>query len=248
MQKTLHKIFYDTSSPAYVRVNDFLAFLTILSILGIVLETVDRLEQYRLVFLVIEYGTVFFFLLEYIGRIIAADVAWKYMTSFFGIIDLVAILPTLLGFGNFTFLKSARILRIVRFLRMVRLAKVARLKRHHDDQATHGLASFFTLTTQIYFMTLLSAITIGGSLMWFLEGYRSVFANIPLAMIWSAKVLLGGTPQAVPDTVFGEFVVIALRFTGLVLFGLLINIIGGGVKRLLFGTKVLLENATDAQS
>jgi len=235
VRRFLQRAFYNHTTTTYRYVNDFFALLTIISIVGIVLETVASLQQYHRVFLVIEYVTVFLFVLEYIGRIMATRTPLKYIVSFFGMIDLFAILPTLAGLGNFTFLKSARILRIIRFLRMLRLAKIARIHGVADDHDAHSKEKFFALTVQIYFMTFMSAVTIGGALMWFVEGARDVFSNIPFAMLWSAKVLLGGTPQASPDTISGEIIVIFLRFVGLVLFGLLINIIGGGVKKLLFG-------------
>jgi hypothetical protein len=78
-------------------------------------------------------------------------------------------------------------------------------------------------------------------MIWFFEGHREVFMSIPVAMIWSSKVLMGGIPQAMPETFQGEFVTITTRFMGLVLFSLLISIIGGSVKKILLGTDELQE-------
>lgn len=239
VQKFCYEMFNDIGSRYFVPVNDFFAFLTIISIFAIVLETVDSLAKYRGIFLIIEYLTVFFFSLEYIGRIIATKKPWKYIFSFFGIVDLVAIVPTLLGIANFTFLKSARLLRMMRFLRMVRLTKLLRMQKVHSDVEEHGHNSLFAMTMQIYILTLLSVILISGTMIWFFEGSREVFMNIPVAMIWSSKVLLGGVPQAMPETFPGEFVTILTRFMGLILFSLLISIVSGSVKRLLLGVDEL---------
>ena len=238
-QELCRGTFNDINSQYFVVVNDFFAVLTIISILTIVLETVEGLFGYRHIFLLIEYITVFFFTLEYIGRVIAAKRPWKYVFSFFGIIDLIAIVPTFLGIANFTFLKSVRLLRLLRFLRMVRLAKLLRIQKKHEDIEKNGHDQLFGLTMQIYLVTLFCMILMSGTLIWFAEGDREVYANIPLSMIWSSKVLLGGVPQAMPQTIWGEIITIMTRFVGLILFSLLISIVGGSVTRLLLGTEEL---------
>lgn len=234
-QNSFKGAFSDSGSRYFVWLNDFFAILTIVSILGIVLETVDGLSEYKDIFLMTEYISVFFFSLEYLGRVFASRKSLKYIFSFFGIIDIVAILPTFLGIANLTFLKSARLLRMLRFLRMIRLAKVLRMKKKHSDIEEHTHGTLFNLTVQIYVLTLGTVLLISGTLIWLAEGYREVFANIPLAMVWSMKVLLGGIPQAMPQTIGGEVIAIFTRFMGLILFSMLISIVGGSVKRLLLG-------------
>ncbi|PID52363.1 MAG: hypothetical protein CR972_02745 [Candidatus Moraniibacteriota bacterium] len=241
-QELCRDIFNNINSRYFVPVNDFFAVLTIISIVAIVLETVEGFTKYEKIFLYIEYFTVFFFSLEYIGRVIAAKRSWSYICSFFGLIDLVAIIPTFLGIANFTFLKSVRLLRLLRFLRMVRLVKLLRIQKKHEDIEKNGHDQLFGVTMQIYIVTLFTMILISGTLIWFAEGDRAVYANIPLSMIWSSKVLLGGVPQAMPETIFGEGVVIITRFMGLILFSLLVSIVGGSVTRLLLGTAELRKN------
>ncbi len=242
-----HDAFHNIHSSYFGPVNDIFAFLTIVSVCGLVLETVHGLAQCTAVFLFIEYVTAFFFACEYIARIIATKRPLRYMFSFFGIVDLLAIVPTFLGIANFTFLKSVRLLRILRFLRMIRLAKLLRMKRTYEDIEKHGHDHLFSLTMQIYLVTLFTVILLSATMMWFVEGDRAVFANIPVAMIWSSKVLLGGISQAMPETIFGEIVAVLTRFMGLVLFSLLISIVGGSVARLLFGTEKLCKQSRRAK-
>ncbi|XLQ20296.1 MAG: ion transporter [Candidatus Moraniibacteriota bacterium] len=245
VQKFCKSAFSDVESQFFVPVNDFFAVLTIISILGIVLETVNKFSKYEDVFILIEFITVFFFSLEYIGRIIAAEKPWKYMVSFFGLIDLISIVPTFLGIANLTFLKSARLLRMMRFLRMIRLTKLLRMQKQHVDIENHGHDSLFRLTMQIYILALVSVILISATLMWFFEAEsHEAFVNIPIAMVWSSKVLLGGVPQVMPNTITGEIITIITRFMGLVLFGLLISIVGGTTKRLLIGSDEVLNGKT----
>jgi len=231
---TLYNALENPRSRWFVLANDTLAFLTILSIFALSLGTVSSLQVYTSVFLGIEYVAVIFFTAEYIVRFLRRG--FRYSVSFFGIVDLLAVLPTFLGFGNLTFLKSARILRVLRFLRMVRLAKLARIAVHPTTHAEERLG-VERLNFQIYFFSLTSAVVIFGALIYTTEGYRNEFSNVFLGMIWSAKVILGGVPQYIPETIWGEIVTILARFTGLVLFGLLITVVGGLVKKLLFGTR-----------
>mgnify|MGYP002638589437 CR=1 FL=1 len=233
-KKTIHKLFYDYKTKSFIITNDVLAFFTIISVLGVILETVKSLGDYRVWFLLIEYVSVAFFTLEYIARIWVSEKKLDYIFSFYGVIDFFAIFPTFLGLSNLTFLKSVRILRIMRFLRMIRLAKVIRLKRTKSKDLEE-YTKLYRLNIQIYFFTLFSAIVIFASLIYVFE-YRNIeFANIPLSMLWSAKVLLGGIYQDVPHTLWGNLVIIATRFVGLILFGLLINVVGTAVKRMVYG-------------
>ncbi len=236
MQEWCRAAFHDVNNKSFVVVNDFFAILTLVSVLVVVLETMQSLSGYHGFFVVIEYISVFFFSLEYIGRVIAADRPIKYIFSFFGIIDILAILPTYLGVANFTFLKSVRLLRVLRFLRILRLAKLMRLPKKNDME-DHGHDALFGVTIQIYAVTLFTVVLLSATMMWFFEGSREVFANIPQAMIWSMKVVLGGIGQEAPETLGGQFVVIATRFSGLILFSLLISITGGFVRKILLGAE-----------
>lgn len=231
MKKYFYEIFVNVESERYQRVNAFYALLTIASVLALILETVHSLFVFRPFFLLIEYIAFVFFTIEYVGRIFAAPVKSKYIFSFFGIIDFLSIFPTIAHVGNFEFLKSARIIRSLRFFKLLRVMKLSRAQREESRKERTKL------NFEIYFTALISAIIIFASLIHIIEGYRVEFQNIPIAMIWSSKVVLGGFKVLEPHTITGQLIMIFGRFIGLVLFGLLITVIGGFVKKLLFGTE-----------
>lgn len=233
-RKKIFDTFYNPKAAYFVITNDILAIVTVVSIAGLVLETVVALSPYQPVFTTIEYVTVAFFTLEYITRIIAHGKNWKrYVFSFFGIIDLVAIVPSYLGFANLTFLKAARVFRILQLLRMLRLLKLSR-RVTGTDETIHNKA-VNRLTLQIYFAALFSATLLFASLMYIFESDNPEFTNIPLAMLWTIKPLLGGVAQTMPTTIAGDIIVAIVRFTGLILFGLLISIVGNTTRALLIG-------------
>jgi len=233
IHRTLYAILENPKSKYFTTANDMLALLTILSIIAIALESVGSLKTYSALLLTIEYVAVFFFTVEYIVRLSAKT--RHYVFSFYGVIDLLAIFPTFLGLGNLAFLKSTRILRILRFLRILRLAKLARIAIHPTTHAEDRLR-IEHLNLKIYFMSLSSAIIIFGALIYAAEGYRQVFANMFLGMLWAAKVILGGIYQTPPETISGEIIIVSARFAGLILFGLLIAVVGGFMQKLLFGS------------
>ena len=205
--------------------------------LTLVLETVESLQMFMPFFLVVEYVAVVIFTVEYIARIIANKRhVTKYTLSFFGIVDLLAILPTYFGLTNLTFLKSVRVLRILRLLRMVRLAKLAQrpMSGHKDPEEGGGL---HMMSMQVYFAALLSVVLLFGTLIYITAGYRAEFESIPLGMLWATKVTIGGVPQYMPATVLGELITIGARFCGLLLFGLLLSVVGNVFKKFLLGGK-----------
>ena len=233
----IQKALFEPNTKLFAFVNDFLALLTLVSVFSLILETVPRLEPYMPIFTAIEYIAVFFFTLEYLARVfVNKREASSYVFSFFGIIDLLAIIPTYLGFSNLTFLKTARILRILRLLRMIRLAKVARFgnQRRRDLEEYRDI---YRLNVGIYFFALFCAVVLFGTLIYIAEGDNPLFTSIPSAMLWALKPLLGGVAQSEPFTVLGQIIAILARFVGLILFGLLIAIVGNSVKRLMFGSK-----------
>jgi voltage-gated potassium channel len=232
LQSLTHKAFADHSSKTFFYVNDFFALLTIVSIVAVVLETVPSLAPYKHVFLIIEWVAVSFFTVEYIGRTLASKPMWKYPTSFFGYIDLLAILPTFLGLGNFTFLKSARALRIIRLLRMARLAKISRSSVIDEDSM-----GTLSLNVLIYFLTLTFALLITGTAMYLIEPNTPAFSSIPAGMWWSLKVFMAGIPVMEPTTALGELFFVLTRFVGLLLLGLLIGVVGNVFRVVVMGER-----------
>ena len=116
------------------------------------------LSEYAVWFSVIEFITVFIFTLEYIARLWVSKPWHQYAFSFYGVIDLVSILPSFVGLGNYTFLKSVRMIRLIRFLRIVRMAKLARVPKKEIEHSLGVLG----MNIAIYVACLLFALVIFG--------------------------------------------------------------------------------------
>ena len=229
MNGWLTAAFTRTQTKTYILTNDALALVTIVSVANVALETVPSFEIYSYWFGVIEWVTVVIFSAEYAARWYVTRSAWRYPLSFFGLIDLLAILPTFIGLGNFTFLKSARSLRIIRLLRILRLAKLSRRSLPTAESSVAVLG----LNMAIYAGVLLTAMITTGTLIYLGEANEPAFRSIPAGMWWSFKVFMGGMEVVAPSTAFGDFVYALGRFLGLLLFGLLVGVVGNILRRFL---------------
>jgi len=91
MYEFFKSAFFRPKTKVYFWVNDILALLTIVSILTVVLETVESLSAYKTLFLIVEWIAVIIFSAEYIGRLMVTKPKSEYVFSFFGVIDLLAL-------------------------------------------------------------------------------------------------------------------------------------------------------------
>ncbi|MFZ2253133.1 MAG: ion transporter [Minisyncoccia bacterium] len=225
--------FEDPRASYFSIVNDVLAFATIVSILTLVIETVPSFFKYHMVFSIIEWATVALFTAEYVLRIWATKKKRAYVLSFFGVTDLIAILPTFIGLGNLTFLKSARVVRIIRFLRLVRLSKLSHIKVK-DAEETLGIFGFNIV---LYAVTLIFTMLLFGVSLHILDTSDGRYWSIPAGMFWTFSVFLGGLPTPIPPGALGTTIFILAKFCGMALFGLLVGIVGKLFNQWILGKK-----------
>jgi voltage-gated potassium channel len=234
-QRLLIRALMDSASPLFRYTQLFIAFTILLSVGAIVLETVDWVvDQYGAVLHVIEWVVLIVFTVEYAAQIYAAEDRRKYLFSFWGVVDLLSILPSYVGLLNITGLKIVRTLRVLRILRILKLTKLAAV---NAERTVHRRTSTFWLDLQIYLIALFTAMTVSATLMWFAEHEANpMFANIPEGM-WFAIVTLTttGSGAPIPVTLFGRLVAAATMITGLALFGVLASVIGRAMLTSLFG-------------
>ncbi len=226
-------IFDDPKHPFFGPANTILALMTVVSVAAIALETVVSLhEKYHLIFKGIEWLAVVLFSAEYITRLMVSPRPLKYAFSFFGIIDLVAILPSFLGLSNLTFLKSARTIRIIRLLRMLRLAKISRAK---DKEK--ALRSVYKINLEIYFISLTLAVLILGCLFYVFEHGVKDAKDIPSGMYWALRAILGGVSYPQATTTGGTITLILARFSSMILLGMMMGLVGTMLRKILIGSE-----------
>jgi hypothetical protein len=145
----------------------------------------------------------------------------------------VAILPSFLGLGNLSFLKSARIVRIIRFLRLARLSKLSRVDMK-DAEETMGIFGF---NIALYTVTLVFVMLVLGVALHIISDNTSIYSSIPSGMFWAFSVFLGGLPAPVPAGSAGLWLFIITKFCGMALFGLLVGVVGKLFNQWILGKK-----------
>lgn len=222
----------NTRHPYFQLTNRFLGLLTLVAVLAVVLETVSAFEPYQFVINVIEWSAVAIFTFEYIVRFLSAKRKLSYIFSFYGVIDAVAIIPTYLGLGNFTFLKSARSVRTIRLLRVARLMKLS----HFKDEKK-GKRNVLGINIEIYLLALFMLVTMLGAMFYLFESERPEAGNIPMGMLWVTKILVGGLSTPQPETFGGIITLVVTRFSAMLIFGFMIGIIGTLIRYKLIGSE-----------
>jgi voltage-gated potassium channel len=231
--------FLDETSPRYERMQRFVMFCIFLSVASMVAETVPGVAARHQRWLdLIEVVVVAVFTAEYAVNVWVAPDRRRYVLGVWGIIDLLAVLPSLivmLNIGSAEFLGVMRVMRVLRILRVLKLAKVAAHKFH--DRQKRGAA---LMDLQIFLLALFSALTIWSTLAYHAERSQpdTKFLSIPHAMWWGISTLTGTTYGDIyPTTLWGRIVAAGTALTGLALFGLLMNVIGEALQATLFGRK-----------
>lgn len=218
-QKTLdwkHKIrhiIYETDTPAGYAFDVMLIISILLNSLLIIVESVESIRMvHGQVFLLAQYFFVALFTVEYILRIYVVENRRAYLTSFFGVIDLLAIVPFYLAF----ILPFARLFPVLRTLRLLRLFSVFKMARYVDEAGTLVKALRASRPKIIIFLaTILFIIVIVGAVMYTVEGPEHGFVNIPESMYWAVvTVSTVGYGDVSPQTELGKLIASLLMIVG----------------------------------
>jgi len=204
-KKRLYIIIFESDTPQGKFFDVALIFLILFSSMVVLMDSVRSIHQsYGVIFYRLEWFFTVAFAIEYVLRILCLDRKLKYVTSFFGVIDLLTILPTIVSlvFPNIQFLM---IIRILRLLRLFRIFKMIRYMQESSVLKKALIASRPKIT--IFIFTMLFVITIVGAMMYIVEGEEYGFSSIPESMYWAViTVTTVGYGDITPHTSIGKFI------------------------------------------
>lgn len=209
----LHEIIFEADTPSGRIFDASLTVLIFLSIFAVILESVPSFniihgETLR----ILEWSLTIIFTIEYIIRLIAVRHPTRYAKSFFGVIDLLSVVPTYLSIlipGAQAFL----VIRAFRILRMFRIFKMARYVKEVDFLMTAFRQSKPKITVFIFFI--IAVVIMAGTLMHLIEIDNEGFNNIPSSIYWAIVTLTTvGFGDITPSTVLGKFVASCLMILG----------------------------------
>lgn len=189
-------------------------WLIFASVSFVVLESIRSIDAtFHTIFHYLEWGFTILFTIEYILRLYASKNRWRYATSFYGIIDLIAILPSYLGI----FIPSAKHLLIIRVLRLMRIFRIFEMGHFVNEGAIVAGALRASRTKITVFLSFLFIVCIlMGALMYMLESeHNTEIQNIPEGIYWAIVTLTTvGYGDTVPVTSFGKILASVVMVLG----------------------------------
>jgi voltage-gated potassium channel len=212
-RKRLHEIVFEADTTAG-RAFDVGLLVAILASLGVViLESLPQVrDRYGPALRIAEWTFTGLFTVEYALRLASVDRPSRYARSFYGVVDLLAILPT---YASLVFpgAQSLIVIRTLRLLRVFRILKLARFVADTQLLLTAVRHSMSKIT--IFVGTVLTIVAIMGSLMYVIEGPEHGFVSVPHGMYWAVVTMTTvGFGDITPQTGLGRFVASVLMLIG----------------------------------
>jgi voltage-gated potassium channel len=213
-REKIHEIIFEADTPIGKAFDIGLIVLILFSVLIVMLESIGDLQvRYSRVLNTIEYITTAIFTIEYLLRLYVVRSPMKYARSFFGIIDVLAILPAYLTY----FFAGTHFLVVIRALRLMRIFRIFKLGHFMKEGSVivDAMKSSRTKIT-IFLFFILILVTIVGSIMYVIEGETNEsFTSIPRSIYWAIVTMTTvGYGDIAPQTAIGQFFSAAVMILG----------------------------------
>jgi len=215
-QVKMHEIIYEADTPAGKLFDVLLLILIVISIIAVMLESIQSIDlKYGKELNTLEWVITILFSLEFIARISCIAKPFKYIFSFYGIVDILSLLPSYLGFffvegGGHS---SLSVIRSLRLLRVFRILKLARYIGEANLLVKSLKASRPKIVVFMFFV--LSVTFILGTVMYIVESPESGFTSIPMSIYWAIVTLTTvGYGDIAPATPLGQAIASFIMITG----------------------------------
>lgn len=212
-KKKLYEIIFEADTRKGKAFDLTIIVLIFLSVLLVLLDSIAGVrEKYGTIIHVTEWFITGIFLLEYILRIYVLDRPLKYIFSFFGLIDLMAILPNFLGL----ILSGGQSLMVIRAVRLLRVFRIFKLSRYTSAGRTLMKALYRSREKIFMFISVIvTMVVIFGTIMYLVEGEENGFTSIPVSIYWAVVTLTTvGYGDISPVTGFGQFLASIVMIMG----------------------------------
>jgi voltage-gated potassium channel len=205
LRQKIKKIIFGTDSPAGKLFDELLIIAIVLSIITVMLDSVDKFNKdYGNYLYTAEWIFTILFSTEYFLRMYCIRRPLSYVFSFFGVIDLLSILPTYLSL----FFPGTQVLSVIRILRVLRIFRILKLVQYVGE--TKFLIKAILSSKRkifIFFFTVINIVIILGSVMYLIEGEQSGYTSIPISIYWAIVTLTTvGYGDIAPLTPLGQAV------------------------------------------
>jgi voltage-gated potassium channel len=199
----LHEVIFEADTPVGKLFDVILIWSIVLSVAVVLLDSVATVRaRYGEILYAIEWFFTLLFTIEYILRLISVRQPLRYATSFFGLVDLLAILPTYISL----FVPGSRYLLTIRVLRLLRIFRVFKLAAYLNEanMITSALKAS-RRKISVFLFAVLTIVIIIGSMMYVIEGEENGFVDIPTSIYWSIVTMTTvGYGDISPQTALGK--------------------------------------------
>lgn len=199
----LHEVIFEADTPAGKGFDILLIGSILVSVAAVMLDSISTIQsQYGSLIHGMEWFFTLIFTVEYILRLLCVGRPLKYAVSFYGLVDLLAIIPTYLslilpGSQHLLVIRILRILRIFRILKLVPYLGEAQLLIKALRTSSRKIA--------VFLYTVLTLVVIFGSLMYVIEGGEHGFTSIPRSIYWAIVTMTTvGYGDISPQTSLGQ--------------------------------------------
>lgn len=199
----LYTIIFEADTPAGRRFDLLLIAAILTSILAVILDSVNAIyNKHGAVIDMFEWAFTLLFTVEYIARLACVRRPLRYALSFFGIIDLLSVLPTYLAF----FVPEIHLLLDVRILRLIRIFRILKLTLYVQEYQVLASAVRASRRKILVFLSIvMMVVLVMGTVMYVVEGPQNGFTSIPKAMYWAIVTMTTvGYGDITPHTEFGK--------------------------------------------
>lgn len=213
LKDQLYTLIFKNDTVAGRMFDKTIIVLILLSLVVVVLDSVEHIARsFHSVLFTLEWVFTLLFTVEYAARLYCAKDRKKYATSFFGVIDLLAVLPTYLAllFPELHALIDVRILRLIRIFRIFKLTAYMQ-EYAHLASALHASRKKIL----VFLSFVLMVVLVMGTLMYVVEGPEHGFTSIPIATYWAITTMTTvGFGDLTPQTDMGKLIASTMMLMG----------------------------------
>ncbi len=212
-RRTLRQVIFESDTRSGRAFDAALITAIVLSVVAVALESVPSVRLAwgpRLRSL--EWGFTILFTVELLLRLLSAPHPGRYLRSFFGVVDVIAVLPTYTG----VLLPGARYLLTIRVIRLLRVFRLLKLTAYVRE--AHMIATALRMSRRkigVFMLAVVLLVVILGSLMYAIEGEVSGFTDIPTSIYWAVVTMTTvGYGDLSPQTPLGRFLSSLIMLVG----------------------------------
>ncbi|PTN10386.1 ion transporter [Mangrovibacterium marinum] len=213
IRRKLYEIIFEADSPKGKAFDIALLLIILASIILVMLESVPDINlKYGHTLHILEWAITLIFSIEYIMRVAVVQRPWRYVFSFYGIIDLLSVLPTYLSLV----LVGSHSLMVIRAIRLLRVFRILKLSRYTQAGNTLGKALWTSREKIFVFLFfVINLVIIVGTLMYLIEGPEHGFRSIPSSIYWAIVTMTTvGYGDISPETPAGQLMASFVMIVG----------------------------------